>query len=100
MRKGVVRLTVLALLLFVGGGTAFLVDSASQQLAAIDAGGHTVSQRIDRLLVTVSDVAAAQHAYVAPGQPPQQAFEQVAARVQQIYSETAAMRPSLQSTEA
>jgi hypothetical protein len=69
-------------------------------MAALDAAGADISSRIQRMIVTVGDIASAQQAYVAPGQPEQPWLERAAMLLQQYSEETAALRPRLQSTDA
>ncbi len=100
MQKRAIRFTVLALLLIAGAGAGLLAWNVSSQLTALDARRTDVASRVDRLLTSITEIAAAQHTYVAPGQPAQAAFEQVASLIQRIHVDVQALRPMLESVEA
>lgn len=100
MQKRAIRFTVLALLLIVGAGAGLIAWNVSSQLTALDARQSDVAGRIDRLITTIADIGAAQHTYVAPGQPALAAFEQVASLIQRIHADVQALRPMLESVEA
>ena len=100
MQKRAVRLSLLALLLVAGAGAALLAWNTNAQLATLAAAEQDVAARIDRIVGALGDAVAAQHAYVAPGQPDEPSFERLATLVQQVYTEAAALRPRAQSVEA
>jgi hypothetical protein len=100
MQKRAIRFTVLALLLIAGAGAGLIAWKLSSQLIALDARRSDVTGRLDRLLTTIADIGAAQHAYVAPGQSAPAAFEQVASLIQRIHTDVQAVRPMLESVQA
>ena len=100
MQKRAIRFTVLGLLLIAGAGAGLIAWNVSSQLNALDARRGDIAGRLDRLLTTIADIGAAQHAYVAPGQSAPAAFEQVASLIQRIHTDVQAVRPTLESTEA
>ena len=67
--------------------------------AAFEAGG-AVSDALERIVLTVADVASAQQAYVAPGQPDQPWLERSAALLRQLADAVEAVRPRLRSADA
>src|SRR5690348_15220150 len=97
MHRRAVRLGVVALLLAGGVGAGFATRELHRQLNALAKAGREVGASIDAMTTDVADIAAAQAAYVAPGQSPAAASAQVTSLVQQIDSTTAAIRPKLRS---
>jgi hypothetical protein len=100
MQKRAIRFTVLGLLLLAGAGASLIAWNVSSQLTALDARRGDIASRLDRLLTTIADIGAAQHMYVAPGQPAAAAFEQVASLIQRIHVDVQAVRPILASAES
>lgn len=100
MQKRSIRFTVFALLLMAGAGAGFIAWNVSSQLTALDARRIDIASRLDRLLTALSEIGAAQHAYVAPGQSAPEAFEQVASLIQRIHTDLQDVRPLLASAEA
>jgi hypothetical protein len=100
MQKRAIRFTVLGLLLIAGAGAGLIAWNVSSQLNALDARRGDMAGRLDRLLTTIADIGAAQHAYVAPGQSAPAAFEQVASLIQRIHTDVQAVQPTLESVEA
>jgi hypothetical protein len=100
MQKRVVRLVVLALLLATGGIAGFVTWNIVRETRALSDAGQDVAGRLDQLRTTVSDIAFAQHAYTAPGQPTQPAVERAATLVQRVDSDIQDVRPKLRSIEA
>ena len=94
------RLVVAAVLIAAGVAGGFFVLTAHRRVAALDAAAADTSSRIERMIVTAGDIAAAQQAYVAPGQPDQPWLDRAAMLLKQFGDETAALRPLLQSTDA
>ena len=100
MQKHRTRLIVAAVLIaaaVIGGVFGF---AAHRRAAAIDAGAGEVTRRIEQMSATAGDIAAAQQAYVAPGQPDQPWLERSALLLQQFGQDAAALRPLLQSNDA
>jgi hypothetical protein len=100
MQRHTNRLVVAAVLIAAGVAGGFFVLTAHRRTAALDAAGADISSRIQRMIVTAGDIASAQQASVAPGQPEQPWLERAAMLLQQYGEETAALRPLLQSTDA
>ena len=100
MQKHTNRVVVAAVLIAAGVIGGFFVFTAHRRLAAIDAATGDVSSRIERMITTAGDIASAQQAYVAPGQPDQPWLEQSAMLLQQFGQDAAALRPLLHSVDA
>jgi len=100
MHKRTNRLVVAALLVAAGIAGGFFVFAAHVKSAAALASGSDISTRLDRMIATAGDIASAQQAYVAPGQPDQPWRERSAALLQQFADDAAAMRPHLRSADA
>ena len=71
MHKRAIRLALAVVLVAAGMIGGFFVVAAHQQAEAALASQHDVSARLARIVSTAGDIAAAQQAYVAPGQPDQ-----------------------------
>ena len=100
MHKRTNRLVVAALLVAAGIAGGFFVFAAHGKSAAALASGSDISARLDRMIATAGDIASAQQAYVAPGQPDQPWRERSAALLQQFADDAAAVRPHLRSADA
>lgn len=84
------------------GGLAsglFLYD-IDERAAALRKAEADVSARVTRLTATLTDVAAAQHAYVTPGQQGEPWFDRMTALVRQLYDGSAALRDEVRAPEA
>ena len=94
-----IRITLLILLAGLIGAGLFLrqLDRRAADLRAADA---DVSARVARLTDALVDVAAAQHAYITPGQGGDAWFERMAGLVRQLYDETSALGARLHATDA
>ena len=100
MHKRTNRLVVAALLVAAGIAGGFFVFAAHVKSAPALASGSDISARLDRMIATAGDIASAQQAYVAPGQPDQPWRERSAALLQQFADDAAAVRPRLRSGDA
>jgi hypothetical protein len=100
MQRHTTRYIVVALLIAAGAIGGFFVFSSHQRALAIDVAARDAAARIDRMNDTAEQIAAAQHAYVAPGQPGQPWLDQSAMLLQQFGQDAAAIRPLLTSPEA
>jgi hypothetical protein len=100
MQKHTNRLIVAAVLIAAGVIGGFFVFAAQRRIAAIDTAADDVTRRIEQMMATAGDIAAAQQAYVAPGQPDQPWLERSAMLLQQFGQDAAAIRPLLQSNDA
>jgi len=100
MHKRTSRLVVAALLVAAGIAGGFFVFAAHVKSEAALASGSDISTRLDRMIATAGDIASAQQAYVAPGQPDQPWRERSAALLQQFADDAAAVRPHLRSADA
>ena len=100
MQKHTNRVIVAAVLVAAGVLGGFFVFTAHGRAAAIDAAAGDVAARLERMIATAGDIAATQHAYVAPGQPDQPWLERGAMLLQQFGQDAAAIRPLLKSTGA
>src|SRR5438067_8600416 len=100
MQKQTNRQIVAAVLIAAGVLGGFFVFMAHRRsVAATEATAGTAST-IDRMLATAADIAAAQQAYVAPGQPDQPWLERSAMLLQQFGQDSAAITSELRSNEA
>jgi hypothetical protein len=100
MHKRTSRLVVAALLVAAGIAGGFFVFAAHVKSAAALASGGDISTRLDRMIATAGDIASAQQAYVAPGQPDQPWRDRSAALLQQFADDAAGVRPHLRSADA
>jgi hypothetical protein len=100
MQKRVVRLTLLALLLGSGIGAAVAAWDINTQMRAAGNAHDKVSSELDVVLAAITDISAAQHAYVAPGQAAEPAFGKVTSLIHGLNSELETIRPGLRSAEA
>jgi len=100
MQKHTNRLIVAAVLIAAGVIGGFFVFAAHRRAAGIDAAADDVTRRVERMIATAGDIAAAQQAYVAPGQPDQPWLERSAMLLQRFGQDAAAIRPLLQSNDA
>jgi hypothetical protein len=93
------RLIVTIVVVAAGVIGGFLVFTAHQRIAAIDTAADDISKRIQQMIATAGDIASAQQAYVAPGQPDQPWLDRSAMLLQKFGEQTAAIRPLLQSSD-
>jgi hypothetical protein len=95
------RIRLLAAFFAITGaaGGAFTVVAHRRAEAALES-GRAVSDTLERMVLTAADVAAAQQAYVSPGQPDQPWLERSAALLRQLATAAAAVRPRLRSPNA
>jgi hypothetical protein len=100
MQKHTNRVIVAAVLMAAGIIGGFFVVTADRRAAAIDVAASDVAARLERMIATAGEIAATQHAYVAPGQPDQPWLERGAMLLQQFGQDAAAIRPLLRSTGA
>ena len=94
------RRLVAALLIAVGIAGGFFVFDADRKAGDVLASSSDVSARLERMIATAGDIAAAQQAYVAPGQPDQPWLERSASLLRQFSDAAAAVRPRLRSADA
>ena len=100
MHKRTNRLVVAALLVAAGIAGGFFVFGVHVKSTAALASGSDISARLERMITTAGDIASAQQAYVAPGQPDQPWVERSAALLQQLADDAAAVRPQFRSADA
>ena len=100
MQRRALRITILALLLLIGGAAGGFIWNADAQRRTRAAAHDSLDERLDRLVLTVADIGSAQQAYVAPGQSPQAAFEQSDSQIQRVFSDIEALGQSLRSEQA
>src|SRR5512134_2814754 len=99
MQRRALRITILALLLLIGGAAGGFIWNADTQRRSRTAAHDNLDERLGRLVLTVADIGSAQQAYVAPGQSPQSAFEQSASQIQRVFSDLEGLRPLLRSEQ-
>ena len=100
MHKRTSRLVVAILLMAAGIAGGFFVFGAHLKFEAELVSGSDTSARLERMIATAGDIASAQQAYVAPGQPDQPWVERSAALLRQLADDAGAVRPYLRSSEA
>ena len=100
MQKHTNRLIVAAVLIAAGVLGGIFVFAAHRRITAIDTPAADVTMRLERMIASAGDIASAQQAYVAPGQPDQPWLERSAMLLQQFGQDAAAVRPLLQSNDA
>jgi len=100
MQKPTIRYVVAAVLVAAAAIGGFFVFDAHRHAADIEKTAREVNGRIDQMMTTAGDVAAAQRAYVAQGQPQQPWFERSAMLLQQFRELQSGVRPLLKSHDA
>ncbi len=100
MQKHTNSLIVAAVLIAAAAIGGVFVFTAHERTAVLDAAANDVASRIDRMIATAGDIASAEQAYVAPGQPDQPWLDRAAMLLQQFGQDAAAIRPLLQSHDA
>src|SRR5436853_1798342 len=100
MQKQTNRVIVAAVLIAAGIIGGFFVFTTYRRAAAIEAEAREVASRIDRMIATAGEIASAQQAYVAPGQPDQPWLERASMLLQQFGEDATAIRPLLRSSDA
>ena len=100
MQKHTNRRIVVIVLIAAGAIGGFFVVGGARQSAAVDAASGEVAARIGRMIATAADIASAQHAYVAPGQPAQPWLERGAMLLQQFGQDAVAVGPLLPAGSA
>jgi hypothetical protein len=94
------RPAIVAVLIVVGGGGAFLASALQRTADSLSSSGLAVASQISAMATAATEIGAAQEAYVAPGQPDAPWLLKVGELIQQLTDVSAAIRPSLRSTEA
>ena len=100
MQKPTIRYVVAAVLVAAAAIGGFFVFDAHRHGAEIGNTARELNGRIEQLIATAGDVAAAQRAYVAQGQPPQPWFERNARLLQQFGQLQSGIRSLLKSRDA
>jgi hypothetical protein len=100
MQTRAARLVLFALLLAVGIGAGVLTWNLERRIRALDTAERDVTSQVDRLVDHLTDIAAAQAGYVAPGQSDQLWMERVTDDLQRLTADAQALRPRTRSVEA
>jgi hypothetical protein len=100
MQKPTIRYVVAAVLVAAAALGGFFVFDAHRRAADVETDAREVHSRIEQMITATGDLAAAQRAYVAQGQPQQPWFERSAMRLQQFGQLQSGIRPLLKSREA
>ena len=100
MHRRSIRITLLTILLAGGVAAGLFLRHLDRRAADLRAADANVSARVARLTDALVDVAAAQHAYVTPGQGGEPWFERMSALVRQLYDDTSALSGHLHSENA
>ena len=98
-RRQLARRLAAFLAVAAAAGGAFTFVAHRRAELALEGGGAVVDA-LERFVLTIADVASAQQAYVAPGQPDQPWLERSAALLQQLAADAAAVHPRLRSIDA
>jgi CHASE3 domain sensor protein len=100
MQKPTIRYIVVAVLVAAAALGGFFVFDAHRHAADIGKTAREVNSRIQQMITSAADVAAAQRGYVAQGQPQQPWFERSAMLLQQFGQLQSGIRPLLKSRDA
>src|SRR4026207_1888320 len=100
MQKPTTRYVVAAVLVAAAAIGGFFVFGAPRRGAEVAKTAQDVNSRIEQLIATAGDVAAAQRAYVAQGQSPQPWFDRNAMLLQQFGQLQSAIRSLLTARDA
>ena len=100
MQKPTIRYVVAAVLIAAAALGGVFVFGAQRRAVSITATARQVSDRVEQLITAANDVAAAQQAYVSPGQPQQPWFERSATALQQFGQQLSALRGVLTAPDA
>jgi hypothetical protein len=100
MQKPTIRYVVAAVLIAAAAIGGFFVFEADRRAAGIDKTARDANGQIEQMIATAGDIAAAQRAYVAQGQPQQPWFDRGAALLQQFGQLQSAVRSVLKSRDA
>jgi CHASE3 domain sensor protein len=100
MQKPTTRYVVAAVLVAAAAIGGFFVFDAHRRGAEVAKTAQDVNSRIEQLIATAGDVAAAQRAYVAQGQSPQPWFDRNAMLLQQFGQLQSAIRSLLTARDA
>jgi hypothetical protein len=95
-----IRITLLTILLAGSVAAGLFLRQLDRRAADLRAADADVSARVARLTDALVDVAAAQHAYITPGQGGEPWFEKMAMLVRQLYDDTSALSARLHAAEA
>jgi len=100
MQKPTIRYVVAAVLIAAAALGGVFVFDAQRRAAGIGTAARQVGDRIEQLVAAANDVAAAQQAYVSPGQPQQPWFERSATALQQFGQQLSALRGVVNAPDA
>jgi len=100
MQKPTIRYVVAAVLVAAAALGGFFVFDAHRRAADIESTAREVASHVEQMIGAARDVAAAQRAYVAQGQPQQPWFERSAMLLQQFGQLQSGIRPLLKSRDA
>ena len=100
MHRRSVRITLLTILIAGALAAGLFLAQLDRRSAGLRSADADVSARVARLTDALVDVAAAQHAYVTPGQGGEPWFERMTTLIRQLYDETAALSGRLHSPDA
>jgi hypothetical protein len=100
MHRRSIRITLLTILLAGGVAAGLFLGHLDRRAADLRAADADVSARVARLTDALVDAAAAQHAYVTPGQGGEPWFERMSVLIRQLYDETSALSGQLHSDNA
>jgi hypothetical protein len=100
MQSRAVRFTIVALLLASGIGAAFIVWRTERALQALEVSRRTRELAIERLAPAVGSIASAQEAYVDYGLRDDATLGRVAALIDRVTAQAAALRSSAQSPDS
>jgi hypothetical protein len=95
-----IRITLLTILIAGVVAAGIFLGQLDRRAADLRAADADVSARVARLTDALVDVAAAQHAYITPGQGGEPWFERMAMLVRQLYDDTSALSARLHAAGA
>jgi hypothetical protein len=100
VQKPTIRYVVAAVLIAAAAIGGFFVFDTHRRAADIETQARDVHSRIEQMITAAGEVAAAQRAYVAQGQPQQPWFERSAVLLQQFAQQQSGVRPLLRGRDA
>ncbi|MBM3819692.1 MAG: hypothetical protein FJW14_11870 [Acidimicrobiia bacterium] len=100
MQKQSIRIALLTILLAGGLAAGLFLRHLERRAADLRAADADLSARVARLTDALVDIAAAQHAYITPGQGGEPWFEKMAMLVRQLYDDTSALSARLHAPDA
>src|ERR1051325_9457687 len=100
MRTRTGRFILLAFLLIVGVIATIFSASLARQIESLGRSSHALNEHVDRLLLSIQQIEAAQLTYVAVNATDRQTTDQAPDMIARIKSEAAALERTVQSAQS